>query len=189
MGEILNYGELCERYGVKRATLRNYISLYDFPVVSRGVAGEGWQFDTDQVDAWRSRTGLLGTKRGPRRHDPRQMRLPTTVPGAAAEEQEQSTLNLPPVRETDRKAKIQADLLQLELDEKSGRMVEREAVAALFSAKFARFAKRLDMIPTLVARKMGLAPEVERELRDHLDEARTALVRDDDGYFTAPGAA
>ena len=146
--------------------MRNYLSRYpDFPVVSRGIGREGYKFDIEAVNEWRNRTGLLG------------IRSATLGTDEAARKRE--------YRESrERLENVKTQLLQLELDKKRGYLVDRDDVISEFAPKVVRLANQLEMLPRMLGKKFGLSNEMILCVRDYLDQARLAFVRDDTGFFS-----
>lgn len=153
--------------GCTPPTLRNYISKYpDLPVHKRGVGREGWQIDLEKLDAWRKKTGLLCEN----------IRLPGDV-GTTRK-----------IKQSERKSKIQTDLLELELKKKMGELVDRQQVVSHLSTKLAQFGKRMDLLPAMIGRKCTLAPAVIEEIRKYLNDAREALIREDNNFWEKPAS-
>jgi len=153
--------EAAAHCGVSDPTLSNYINRHpDLPVVSRSTGKEGYKIDLIELDAWRERTGKLNWR-------------PPTLRGE----------NSPGISDTNRKAKIEADLLQLKYDTAIGKVVDRQEVVKMLSTRMAQFGKRIDAIPAIISRKCAATPEMVETIRKLLDEARYALSINDNGYF------
>jgi hypothetical protein len=147
---------------ISAPTFRNYLRRYpDIPIVERGI--NGYKIDLEALDEWRARTGLLTGK------------SPLLVG---------DNMELPLGGHKNKKEKVQTDLLQLEYDTKSGKMVEKQEVIKYFSTKMANLAKNLEYMPIVLGKKMDLAPEIIEEMRKMIDEMRHALMHDDSSYFT-----
>ena len=75
------------------------------------------------------------------------------------------------------KAEVQTALLQLELDKKRGRLVDRDDVVNEFAPIIATLAKGLEIMPNLIGKRHGLTDACIRDIRDHIDQLREGLVR------------
>lgn len=156
-----------KNYGVNRDTIRATIAKYDhFPIIKDG---KFLKFDLDAIDEW---LGQNDWWRGTREQQSPDEDVPDIIKKLRGAQNQKEG-----------KTQVQTELLQLELDKKRGLLVEREAVVAVFSYKMARFAKQHELIPNLVGKKTGMTDAQIRLLRDHLDEARKALLKDDEGFF------
>lgn len=189
----LNLSETAAHYKLDPKTIKATIAMHeDFPCIKTGGYKNGWTLDIDAIDKWLKTNewyyGPNGKVMTLRRMIAEGKEAPAAVETKPEPEVEENVpAGIKSIRKEqgmrESKSKVQTELLQLELDKKRGLLVDREEVVAVFSYKMARFAKQHELIPNLIGKKMGLSDETIRLLRDHLDEARRALLKDDEGYF------
>lgn len=165
--------------GVSDTTIRDYVKRYpDLPVHRKGTGGKknGYQFDLDDLDRWREKNNLLNWS-------------PRMLAGEGAQSQNNDP-NMPqrPTSTKDRRALIQTELLQIELDKEKGLLVDRAEVIKACSTIFARLARQLDLIPGSIGRELSLVPELVELLRDKLDKARIAICKNDKGFWDITAA-
>ncbi len=82
------------------------------------------------------------------------------------------------------KSDVQTQLLQLELDKRRGRLIDRDEVIAEFAPKISRLAKGLELFPNQFGKKFNLNDEQIRQVRDYVDQLRMDLTRDTGGILS-----
>lgn len=155
---------------VTARTLKLYMEKYPDLVASAvkargtGHKSNGWQIDLVALDTWRRKTGFLVTDDiGPMgEFGTTRRRIP----------------------ETERRARLQSEMLEMEIAQKRGNLIDKTEVISKMRTAFARLAKRLDLLPNIVGRKCELSPEVVEVMRNELDGARRSLALDSDEYFS-----
>lgn len=159
--------------GVRAATFREYMKRYsDFPVHSKGGGGpgRGYEIDLDDLDRWREQYN----------------RLNWTPPHFTGEPPLEDGVPIQrPVAIKDRKAAIQTDLLQIELDKERGLLIDRAEVVKAFSTIVARVAKQMDMMPGHIGRELNWPAEAVELLRTQIDKCRVAIAKNDQGFWDA----
>ena len=192
---IVSMRGLAELHNIDKNLVRRTIAESpDFPYIAppENNPRAGYQFDTELVDSWLLLNDWArgNTQYRPDIHD----RLAKEAE-EKLEKQAKAGLvpaNLPEsVRrmvkikeEKNKKSDVQTALLQLELDKKRGRLVDRDEVVMEFAPKIARLAKGLELFPNLFGKRFGLDDEQIRQMRDYMDELRAALTRDDGGILS-----
>jgi hypothetical protein len=78
----------------------------------------------------------------------------------------------------ERAAAAKASMLELQLAEAQGLLVEREDVTAVLSAAYVRLGKFLDRFSKSVGAELGWSAETVATVRNRLDDGRRAFVRD-----------
>lgn len=167
----VNKGELARILDVSLPTLARMIAeLEDFPVVARGDKGVEWRFDPAAVLAY------LDERRERERE------------ASASREGWLQQFSLPGLEETDEEAKGLTPSQRLQLA-KALRAEQENAVAAgllipkaemrrVLQTAFARLGRFLDTLPGQIGTPLNLPDEVTRAMRNQIEDARRALVRD-----------
>jgi hypothetical protein len=178
----LSLGELEKIYGVDRKIIRKTIAEnIDFPPGNSNYDKLKYAFHRHEIDLWlQTHTWAYGKQEAGTKHGfgaqakrdlaagnsagPRL--LPPSIQKYIDKDKDKST-----------KSQVQTALLQLELDKKRGRLVDRDDVINELAPVVVALAKQLEMLPNLIGKKFGYTDEAIRFLRDYLDQARAGFLR------------
>lgn len=190
---ILNMAQLANHYKIDRKLVRRTIAEHEsFPYTPapENNPGAGHRFDLGQVESWLL---INDWSRGNTSYNPH---IADRLEAEAEEKaHKQAAAGILPVpasiqsirdksKQKSNKADVQTALLQLELDRKRGRLVDRDEVIAEFAPKISRLAKGLELFPNRFGRKFNLTDAQIREVREYFDELRLALTRDEGGILS-----
>lgn len=125
----------------------------DFPIKEKSGNGSSWLIDLDELDAWRKKTGFL---------------LPKESKSATPAEEVDN-----PSKD---RARGQAAMIQMQVEERRGKLVEREWVKLEVSTVFAAFAREMDLAIPRIGKRLGLPKEAVALWRADMDAARDAAV-------------
>ena len=145
---LLNAGEMCRALGKSRPWLdTRLVDDPDFPVVSRGSRGQQWQFDRDVVVDYVNRT----------------------------EESRQGLLRgvLTP---QGRLAEAKANMAEMEIAERMGRLIDAEELELALGAIFAALGSTFSSLCDQVVRRHGLSEAAKIDLGEMFDAARREFV-------------
>jgi hypothetical protein len=193
---ILTMTEAGAHYKVDKKLIRRTISEFpDFPYTPAppGRAYEGHKFNTDAVDSWLL---INHWARGDAAYHPEIE--PRLAREAAEKIQKQIEAGILPTeyvppsvqkmrdkeQSKNKKSDVQTALLQLELDKRRGKLIDRDEVIAEFAPKISRLAKGLELFANKFGKKFNLTDPQIREVRDYVDELRLDLTRDDGGILS-----
>lgn len=150
-GRVVNLKAAAAHCGVGRATFDYHVTRYPDIPVKRPKPGEHWKggrVDLDELDKWREATGLLKEKsRGSEMSAIQQQRVAA-----------------------------QTELLNMQLEERRGNLVERDEIIRACATAVANLAKFHDLLPMRLAKKMDLSKEVIIAFQKELDTARDQFV-------------
>lgn len=164
--EYATIGRAAAHCGVSDTTFRSFMIRHpDMPIEKRSVRNGGYEIDLDLLDKYREKNDVLNW-------------TPVAPVLPAGQNPSKSSWS------KDKKAQIQTELLQIELDEKLARLVPSEDVIKYFSTKMAQLAKKIDLFPAMLGCRLGFEPDVIEEVRKFSDEWRIAVVADNEGFFT-----
>lgn len=85
-----------------------------------------------------------------------------------------------------KKARLEREILETKLAEQRGELIERSRVLAVFTAEYIRLGKFLDGLPGMLAREFNFSPQIAREMRDRIDDARRSFVRGGAEFLDVP---
>lgn len=133
-----------------------YFDLAASAIVSRGAKGvDSWQIDLEALDRWRHQTGYLV-------HDDGEL-------GENGPTRRR-------VSSTERRAALQADMLEMRIARDRGEVLDKTEVYSKLRTAFAHVAKGLDNMPQKLGAVCNLPGDVIEKMRDQLDLIRRALV-------------
>lgn len=164
---IVNLGELAEMMGVSEKTLAALIhdNADSFPVVARGSKGVPYEFEPAAVARWwRDHKTAVDDATAKRRAQLAQMRLDLF----AMEDESPELHGLTPA---ERKAEMEARLLEIKLRERTGQLVEAGPLGALLAEIAIGFRTGMMQVPIEFARAEQLTRE-QRTRLNHLIESQ-----------------
>lgn len=180
--------QVAESYNISRGLIHKTIADNpDFPYTPPPPENVRWgyRFDSAQVDQW-----LLthDWSRGNPAYNPHiqerleqermEKRQKQIAAGIMPDDDSEATKNVRNKRNgKTNKNDVQTALLQLELDKKRGRLVDRDDVINELSPVVAALAKQIEMWPNQIGKKLGFSDQAIRLFRDHVDEARATFLR------------
>lgn len=186
---IVSMEKLSEIHNISRVLIKKTIANFpDFPYIAATSMGpgNGYKFDTEKVEKWLLTNDWArgNTQYRPDIH-------PRLEREAEEKREKQIAAGLDPddyvpasiqkyrdaAKAKNSKSDVQTQLLQLELDKKRGDLVRRDDVINEFAPMISTLAKGLEIMPNLIGKRHGLSDAVIRDIRDHLDQLREALVR------------
>ncbi len=153
---LLNAGEMCRALGRSRAWLdTRLVEDPDFPVVSRGGKGQHWQFDRDAVVEHVNRTEE--TRQG-------LLRGVLTPQGRLAE--------------------AKAQMVEMEVAERMGRLIDAEELELALGSIFAALGSTLGSLCDQIVRRHGLSEAAKIDIGEMFDTARREFVAAASGAAT-----
>lgn len=174
-------------YNISRVLIKKTIADNpDFPYTPPPPENVRWgyRFDSNEVDNW-----LLTHEwaRGNPAYNPhiqerlereRTEKRAAQISAGITPDDSEAVINVRNKRNgKTNKNDVQTALLQLELDKKRGRLVDRDDVINELSPVVAALAKQIEMWPNQIGKKLGFTDEAIRVFRDHMDEARATFLR------------
>lgn len=159
-GIYVTMEELGKHVGAHPKTVRRYIDKYPDladAVISRGEddGSQGWKIDLEKVDKWRIRNGIwVGNNSMDEDGNPVARSI------------------------NEKKSSLQTELLEIQIKEKRGMLIDRTVVVSQLRTAFAYLAKEFDLMPGMIARDLGWAPDTTDKFRIRLEDYRRALVRE-----------
>lgn len=176
--------DLAEALGWTRPKLdRRLDSDASFPVVARGTRAGGWQFDLAAVRAYldgkpvpKASAPAPAPKRSARKPVAAEP-TPTILP-PGPEKPAGPVKHLGEETAKQRKDNAQAAMLEDELAQKRGQLVEVEELRTVLATMLARLSKGIDGIPVLMIKRLGLSDDTLPVLREIVDDLRKQMVLD-----------
>lgn len=176
--------ELAVALGWTRPKLdRRLDSDASFPVVARGTRAGGWQFDLAAVRAYLDGTAApkaAAPAPAPKRSARKPVAAeptPTVLP-PGPEKPTGPVKHLGEETAKQRKDNAQAAMLEDELAQKRGQLVEVEELRTVLATMLARLSKGIDGIPVLMIKRLGLSDDTLPVLREIVDDLRKQMVLD-----------
>lgn len=184
---VMTMSQLAESYNISRVLIHKTIADNpEFPYTPPPPENVRWgyRFDSAEVDKW-----LLTHEwaRGNPAYHPeirerldqeRMEKRQKQIAAGITPDDSEATKNIRNKRNgKTNKNEVQTALLQLELDKRRGRLVDRDDVINELSPVVAALAKQIEMWPNQIGKKLGFSDEAIRTFRDHVDEARATFLR------------
>ena len=145
---LITMAQAAEHCKTSLNNFRYHAAKYpDFPVEEKNGGNKGWKIDIDKLDAFRKKYGFLLEKI-------------ETGPTTTAQD----------------RAAAQTKLLNMQIEERQGNLIQRDWIQREMNAVFIALSKELDILIDSVCKDLGIEQKVIDILNKRLDAARDAMV-------------